>query len=169
MSDVLKTLAEKVKELDDANEVLLAAQLALSNAQEAVDDLAMREIPDLLEEVGVDTITTKDGLKVSIKETVHAKIKVDDRAEAYEWLDRNGHSALIRRNVVVPFQKEDTEKCEKLVNALEADYPDLSVDMNVHPSTLRSFVKREIEEDEDFPRKLFGVFIRKQATIEKNG
>jgi hypothetical protein len=167
MSDVLKTLTEKVAELDAANEVLLAAQLQLADAQEAVDELAMREIPRLLEEVGVNTITTSDGLKVTIKETVHTKIKVDDRDEAYGWLDDHGHSGMIRREVRVPFTKEDTEKCEKLVSQLEAEYPDLSVDLSIHASTLRSFVTKELKQDEQFPRKLFGVFIRKQATIEK--
>lgn len=168
MSDVLQQLADKVEELDKANAVLLEAQLALANAEKAVEELAQKEIPNLLESVGLNTITTRDGLKVTIKETVHARLSGETKDAALKWLEENGHSGLIRREVKIPFTREEEEACRELAEQLQGEYPDLTMDRNVHHSTLRSFVRGELEEDTgEFPRDLFNVYIKKTAQIEK--
>ena len=167
MTSTLKQLAEKVAELDKANTRLLAAELEKKEAQAAVDQLREVDIPKLMDEVGVATITTSGGLTVNITEQIFTRIPADRKGEAFAWLDENGHSGLIRRDLKVPFLKTETEACQKLAESLKERYPDLSVELNVHPSTLRAFVTRELPTTFDFPRDLFGVYVKRQANIKK--
>ena len=143
------------------------AEQTYNAAKEAVRELAEEVIPEALESLGLDELKTASGLKVSIKESIHARLSHSTKAEAINWLDENGHAGIVKRKVQVDFDREESEEAMALLADLQGKFPAVFVDETVHPSTLRSFVKGLVEDGEDFPRELFGTFIRKEAKISK--
>ena len=66
------------------------------------------------------------GDAVSFKEFYKGSITKDNEAEAFKWLEDNGHGDLIKNIVSIRFGKGENESAEKLISSLEQDglYPD---------------------------------------------
>ena len=161
----LKDIHKLVEKLDRAERTLADVAETYEDAKEVVRELAEEVIPQALESLGLDEIRTASGLKVSVKETVHARLSQETKAEAIAWLDQNGHAGLVKRKVQIDFDREESEAAMALLEELQGKFPAVYADETVHPSTLRSFVKGLVEDGEDFPRELFGTYIKKQAKV----
>jgi len=137
----------------------------LSIARENLRDLAERQLPELMDQVGMSELKTDVGLTVKVSETIRASITKAKAPYAFEWLRENGHGSLIKRQVSVTFGKGEDEKAEALREELvESHYhPDEKV--TVHASTLSSFVREKLEAGEDLPLDLLGVHRQRIAKL----
>lgn len=154
-------LAEELREAQTQVEILMEA---LEIAQKKVTDIAEHQLPELMDAVGLETITTQSGLVVQMKNTVRASIPAARRDEAMHWLEDHGHGAMIKREVSVSFGREQQDDAKKLVSELSGEY-DVKEDRRVEPSTLRAWVAEQLEAGHDLPQDLFGVFQQRQAKV----
>lgn len=161
----LDDVSEKAEELIAAQELVAQLKEDLKAAQEREAEIGEHELPEMLEAVGMSSITTSTGVTIQVKETVYAKIANKNAFAAYKWLDENGHGGSVKRQVIVPFEYDDEEAAEALYDQLLEEFPDVDTKKNIHHSTLRSLMADLIEAEVDFPRELFGVFVRKEAKI----
>lgn len=139
----------------------------LKDAKERLRDVAERQIPDLMDEIGVDTITTSQGLKVSVKTTLHASVPVVQRDAAWNWLDEHGHGGLIKRSVMVAFNRDQEAAADELVDGLRSKFPNVKTERKVEPSTLSAFIREQLQEGEEVPLELFGALVKRRAKIEE--
>lgn len=137
----------------------------LNSAREELKDIAERQVPELMDQVGVAEFKTASGLKIKIDETIRASIPKAKAPLAFAWLKANGHAGLIKRVVSVAFGKGEDEKAEALHHRLQGDFEVDDV-ANVHPSTLAAFVREKLREGEELPLDLFGVHRQRIAKIE---
>jgi len=63
------------------------------------EHVAMRLIPDIMDEMGVAEITYPDVGKITISETLYASIPPENKDEIYEWLRESGYADLIGETV----------------------------------------------------------------------
>lgn len=157
----LSKLAEELSEAQAQVEVLSAA---LEIAQKRVTDISEHQLPELMDAVGLETITTQSGLVVQMKNVVRASIPLARRGEAMEWLEQNGHGAMIKREVSVSFGRDQQDEAKKLMNDLSGEY-DVKADSRVESSTLRAWVAEQLEAGNEVPQDLFGVFQQRQAKV----
>lgn len=68
-------------------------------ADDAINELKIKTIPEAFEREGVTTFTLADGSRVSVSSTVRASVKVGKKSEAYEWLKANNLADLITETV----------------------------------------------------------------------
>lgn len=143
-------------------------QQELAEAQAELDRIAGRELPDLMQDLRMTEFTLDNGTKISIKESIHTSIPKAKEDEAYEWLENNKHSGVVKRKFEIMFNRDeeawakkfqaDLAKRKKPVNA--------KITRKVEPATLKALVTRELEAGKQIPLDLFGVHRRKLSTVE---
>lgn len=168
----LEKIAKLASKQEKAEDKVKALSLELAKAQGELAEISEQQIPELMASLGLEEVKTKDGLKVKIKSTIRASIPQEDldkQAQAFEWLEKQGHEHLIKREIKVNFGKGD----EKWANKFEADLRKrkrpLVWDrkMTVHPKTLAAFIGNELEKGTEVPMGYFNAFNQKYSKIER--
>jgi hypothetical protein len=161
----ISTLAERYTDLD---EEIKDTETRLKVLKEQAREIAEKQLPDAMAEVGVAKFTLTDGSEVSVKPYYSAKISDEKREECFTWLQDHGHEALIKDEVVLTFNRGEHEKAEEFKAQLEEQGLDYSGKMGVHPQTLTAFVKEQVESGAEFPLELFNVYIGQIAKIKRS-
>ena len=160
----IEDLATKLEKLQLEVE---EARVALGEAEKRLVECSEREIPEAMDELGLRTVQTSDGLVVKVVETVNAAISRDREKLAFDWLDQNGYGSLVKTQVLARFGRGEDRGAEEAEEALRAITDDVERKKSVHAMTLKKFVKDALAEGVDFPLDLFGVFTRRQAKVER--
>ncbi|MCP4897733.1 MAG: hypothetical protein GY906_12240 [bacterium] len=162
--DSLKRLSELAEEQLQRQVEVEEAKTALKDAEERLRQVAWFDIPELMQELGMETITTLSGVKVDISQETRASIRAPKKRAAMQWLRDNGHEAIIKREVKLQFGMGEDEIAQGVVDTLgDLDYSD---DSNVHSSTLKKFVKELREAGLDVPDELFSVHQQRVSKIK---
>lgn len=163
----LRTVSSLAQEVSNWEAKVADLDEKLKTAKAKLLELTDRDLPDVMAEVGLTDITLADGSKLSIKQTYGARIPVEYRDAAFAWLQEKGHDDLIKNLVSVPFGRgEDSSATEFMELAQKNGFlPDQKKE--VHPQTLKAFVKEQLEKGQDVPMDLFGVYTGHRATIKR--
>lgn len=117
------------------------------------------DLPELLRELGIESLVLDDGSSVTVKDQVSASITEANRPAAHAWLRERGFGGLIKSAVVVSFPAGSEGEALGLASRLaEETDKDVLVNEAVHPQTLTAFVRERMEAGEEVPTELFGVF-----------
>lgn len=165
---LVQLMADASRNVDDLANQLTAAKADLKRIEQ--DDL-----PDLMRELGIADIKLADGSRVEVLDDVHCGISEERRAEAHAWLTANGFGGLIKTNVSVAFDREEAEEARELAARLREELEqDVALAESVHPATLKSFVKEQLEAEANpdrkpgspvLPRETFAVFQFAKAKV----
>lgn len=156
MSDLQRAvqLAELLLELRN-NVKSLESQLDAAKAD--MRRVEQEDLPDLMQEIGLEKFTLKTGEVIEVKPEVDCGISEDRRLKAHEWLTSNGFGGLIKTEVVVTFGRGEHDAAEGFAEEVAAQGKQPEVVERVHPSTLKSFVKEQMAAGNAVPFDLFGV------------
>lgn len=141
----------------------------LEEARGRLRGISDRQLPEKMDELGMEEFKTRSGLHIRIKEAIRTSIPKTRQAEAFEWLRQNGYGGLIKRIVAVKFGKGEDEVAEKLARDLARDLAngrEVDDTASVHPSTLLSFVTEQLANGVDLPLDLFGVHRQRTSVID---
>jgi hypothetical protein len=143
-------------------------QEELSAAEAELKHTVERSIPELMDAADMAEYTTKDGVKIKIAEAIRGSISKDNAEKAFKWLEEHNHADLVKREFVIRFGKNEEAWAKKFQADLAKRKQKLACDVKraVHPSTLASFLKNQLEAGTDIPVDLFGVFRQRVAKIE---
>lgn len=121
----------------------------------------------MLAELGLSSMTLDDGSNVTVKQTYGASIRVDDKPQAFEWLRNNGYDDIIKNQVLCVFGRgEDDQASAFQALAIQQGLaPEQKTD--IHPQTLRAFIKERVENGDEFPMELFGAWVGQRAVIKR--
>lgn len=163
----LRTVAGLARQIQQKEEDISVLEETLKKEKKNLLRLTDEELPSVLTELGLTEFKLDDGSSVTVKPTYGASIRVADRPQAYQWLRDHGYDDIIKNTVSVVFGRgEDDEASSFQHFARQNGYaPEQKED--VHPSTLRAFVKERVENGDVFPMELFGAFIGQRAVIKK--
>ena len=101
----LSKVSRLAEELIDKEEEVKEAEARLKILKEQARDIAERQLPDAMAEVGMAKFVLTDGSEVTVKPYYSAKIGDDKRDECFNWLQDHGHEALIKDEVSITFNK----------------------------------------------------------------
>lgn len=166
--NILKALADLAMDQKRAELTVAKAEEALNLAKAELKRIAETDIPKLMDEAEMTEYTTKDGVKIKISEKIRGSIPKANEVKAFEWLKENKHDDLIKREFKIQFNKDEEAWAAKFVRDLNARKKKLAYEVKraVHPSTLASFVKGQLEAGVDFPLDIFGVFRQRVSEVE---
>ena len=167
-TDLLTRISELATAQRLAETKLEEADLEAKKCKEALRVIAEVQLPALMDEAGMAEFTTRDGIQVKVAETVRATIPAAFQAEAFGWLKANGHDQLIKREFKIEFSRDEESWAEKFERELrEREQPlKFEVKRSIHPSTLASFVREQLEEGVAIPLDAFGVHRQKASKIK---
>lgn len=163
----LKSVAALARTIRDKEENIAQLEETLKEEKKALLKLTDEEMPAILAEIGLSSFALDDGSTVEVKQTYGASILVQNRPQAYEWLRDNGYDDIIKNTVSCQFGRgEDDQAGAFAAFAQQQGYvPDQKTE--VHPQTLRAFVKERVENGEEFPMELFGAWVGQRAVLKR--
>ncbi len=165
-TDKVKSISELCNRLLDLQEQARRIEENLKSKNDEIRMLSEQEIPNLMQEAGVSEFKLADGSSVSVKPFYAAKIPVSKTDEAFQWLTGNGYGDLIKNTVSLNFGKSEDNLANSLVEDLKSKGHNVSQKKKVEPQTLKAFVKEAIQNGQNVPMDLFGVYISNKTTIK---
>lgn len=151
MSDLQRAvqLAELLLKLRDN---VARLETELEAAKKDMRRVEQEDLPDLMQELGLETFKLKSGETIEVKPEVDCGITEERRAKAHDWLTTNGFGGLIKTEVVAKFGRDEREAAVACAEQIGGEMIE-----RVHPSTLKSFVKEQMAAGKPVPFDLFGV------------
>jgi hypothetical protein len=163
----LTTVAGLAKAIRDQEGAIAELEANLKQAKKSLMKMTDEDLPTMLAEIGLSSMTLDDGSEVSVKQTYGASILVDNRPKAYQWLRDNGFGDIVKNTVSCSFGMGEDEKAEQFREIAEERGYLAEQDTSVHSSTLRAWVKERVENGDDFPMELFGAYVGQRAIIRR--
>ncbi|MCK5131684.1 MAG: hypothetical protein KAR40_05975 [Candidatus Sabulitectum sp.] len=159
-------LESLVDDLLDARRAVDDAEKALKAAKKVHQQLEEFDLPThMVDVLGLGEVTTRKGIKVSIKKQIRASIG-NRQAQAYPWLVENGYTNLIKRTVLVAFNPDQGEEAHELADDLADRFAGVKEDMKVEAATLTAWVKKQMAAGVEIPQDIFGVFEQRKAVVK---
>lgn len=163
----LKALSDLAEEQRRLEQKIANMEEDLKKLQEEHKAIAEGRLPEMMEELNLTEFKTRSGLEIKLAEQIFAAISKENAPMAFSWLDENGYSKLIKRSFTVKFGKEEEAWANKFAADLRRRKKPVNVEekKEVHHSTLKAFVKEELENGTDLPVELFGVHRQTVAKV----
>lgn len=172
----LAQLRRMVKLLANADSEVEELETKLEAAKERAQQLRERDIPSLMDGVGLKHLGTDDGLVVRLREEVRAGWPKEGpgRVAAVQWLQEHNHGDLVKHVVELRFGKGEQEQKlhQALLEVIRENAPGMFKRMRetetVHHQTLLAFLREQLEQGALSPSdmEVFHAFVQKYAEVE---
>ena len=158
MGITLDDMSALARALLDADEAVEKAESALKTAKEHARVLREETIPAAMQELGLEELRLATGQRLRIQQDVYAAIPAAQKERAFEWLAGNGFGGLIKVDVRARYGKGDADAAVQLAHELRGRGLDATCEQNVHPQTLKAFLREQIASGAaNIPLELFGA------------
>jgi len=164
----LGSVAELAKAIRLAEDRIAKTEDLLKEYKKELLRLTDEELPAMLAELGLSSFSLDDGSTVEVKQTYGASIKVDNRPAAFEWLREHGYDDIIKNTVACSFGRGEDDRASAFAAFAEKEGYFAEQKTEVHPQTLRAFVKERVEAGDEFPMELFGAYVGQRAVIKRS-
>ena len=138
----------------------------LKEKKQAHLKIAQGSLPEAMLALGLTELKHISGAKLSVETFYQAKIPVNKEKEAYAYLERTGNDAIIKTDLTAKFGKGEKEEAERIFNVLKDHGVIPAMKTGIHHSTLRAFVKEQIESGTDLPLEAFGVYVGNKIKVK---
>lgn len=148
-----------------------AIEAELKIAQARLASIADKQIPELMQSVGMEKFTTRDGFTVEVRRDLKARMA--EAAEAREaqvvWLEDHGQGAIVKRQFVITFPKDEMAWAAKFERDMAQRKKPLDCvrRMDVHNGQLVAALKEMKASGVDVPFKLFQAFEVTRSKIKE--
>lgn len=137
--------------------VVKKAEEALKEAKEKLRDIQERDLPMLMQRLGLDEISTTEGLKVKIEDKFRVSVTGKWQAPIMKWLKNENYEAMIERTVSMKFGKGEGELADRATAGLKkADIPYSDQDA-INAASFKALVKERLAEGLAVPMDDLGV------------
>lgn len=165
--DSLKELTKLANALIAAEAAVESAEQALKEAKERARQLREEELPDFMQELGVNELRLEGGEKIGYKDDVRLEWDAPKKERAFTWLEEHDFGGLIKTEVSVAFGKGQLEWAKKLMRDLaEAFHLEPEMKRDVNWQTMCAFLREQIAEGNPIPLEEWGAVSIKKATVK---
>lgn len=161
----MATLSALVAKANQIDIEVARAEDQLKILKDRQVELKQRRIPDLMDELSMESFTTKSGMKVTVKKKVRAKFTDATRVAAAQWFIDQNLERMVKNEFDLKLDKGQEDKAVMLCKAIEELGLPYVNKKNVHHSTLAAFVKRRDAAGEEVPDDLLNVYRYSEAKI----
>lgn len=156
-TDVLGRISGLADEMHGLDKQIAEATLKVKKLVETHRQLAEEQLPELFEQVGMKELTTLKGLPLKLKNKVFTSISKGRKPTAIAWLDANGQGGMVKRCVIIDFDKTQEDKVNALLRLIGKGWPNNRTELDVHGSTVKAFVTKQLADGKEIPLDIFGV------------
>lgn len=159
----LAEVSSLVSAILDVEGEVESLELALKERKEKLAQLKERELPDLMNQIGLSSFKTADGKKVSVKKDY--KNTIINEEEAFRWLEETGNSSIIKTELKLNFGKGERELCQEAEKLLSDNNLSFNKKEGVNAMTLNAFTREQLEHGIQFP-DCFSIYTVNKVTIK---
>lgn len=166
----LRRMALKMVELQQE---LDAAESKAEELKKDRDRYSLDLIPSLMKDLGLVEIKLTTNFRVVINEEMRVGAPPQEPAKREAWkkfLTETGNDGLIKREVIVSYDRDSTKWAEQLIAKIKEMEVEKHAEVRqvetIHPMTLKAFVTRQKGEHPEVI-ELFGVFEQRVAKVRK--
>jgi len=163
----LTSVAGLARLIRDKEVQIDSLETSLKESKKALQKLTDEEMPAMLAEIGISSFSLDDGSTVEVKQTYGASILVQNRPTAFEWLRDHQYDDIIKNTVLCQFGRGEDDQASAFSAFAEDQGFIPQQKTEIHPQTLRAFVKERCEAGEEFPMELFGAWVGQRAVIKR--
>ena len=163
----LKEMSDLCAEQLHLEEEISELESQLKSKNSTHRKLSQEIIPAKMSELGLESITLKDGAVIKVKQLVQASIPVKHREEAFKWLRENRFADLIKNTVSVSFGRDEDDSARELREELTRNRYTTAQKQWVEPMTLKAFVREQVEKGTDLPYETFNIYIGQKSKIKR--
>ena len=164
----LKTIAELAEKIQSQEQQIANTEEDLKKQKEELRNLQNEELPMLMQEIGIKKFELEDGSSVNVKEIYAGSISQANKEKAFNWLRQNKFDDIIKNTVTTAFGKGEDNAAQNFMEIAEQSGYTPVQKTEVHPQTLKAFIKERVEGGDEFPMELFGAYIGYKAEIKKS-
>jgi hypothetical protein len=171
MIEKIKALALRARTREKAVAML---SNSLAEAKRQLDHVLTVELPELMDQAGIPSVTITDGnnvYTVNVKTSYNANIAAswdqERRKAAFDWLDNHGHGSLIKTEVVTSFPRDDRDQVAEFIGYLDEAGHSYMKKEGVHAGTLSSWLKEMITSGRTPPLDVIGGYVERVAKIKE--
>lgn len=158
----LEAVKRYAKQLVRLETEISDAEAELARLKQDREELRRVTLPQLMLELGVDSLTA-DNRTIVLEPLVSASLPKEypDRKRAIDWLVDNNHGGVIKRELKVDLPKGDAATEGIVVDAIQSAAPNLLVDVgyNIHHATYTALAKQLVRDGAPFPADVLNVFV----------
>ena len=159
-------IAKSYNKLLETQKKISTVEEELKKLKEVETTLSEQTIPNLMQQAGISMLKLADGSSVEVKPFYSARIPASKSDEAFNWLRENGHGDLIKNQVSLEFGMKQDNEAKSIIEELKAKGLPVKQKTTVHPSSLRGFVREQIQDlGKDVPAELFGTYVANKTKI----
>ena len=159
-------IANSCNKLLETQKKIEATEEELKKLKDVETTLSEQTIPNLMQQAGVELIKLTGGISVEVKPFYSARIPASRSEEAFNWLREHGHGDLIKNQVSLEFGMKQDNEAKSIIEELKAKGLPVKQKTTVHPSSLRGFVREQIQDlGKDVPADLFGTYVANKTKI----
>lgn len=159
----LNEVSALVSAILDVEGEVESLELVLKERKEKLAQLKERELPDLMNQIGLSSFKTADGKKVSVKKDY--KNTIVNEEEAFRWLEETGNSSIIKTELKLNFGKGERELCQEAEKLLSDNNLSFNKKEGVNAMTLNAFTREQLEHGVQFP-DCFSIYTVNKVTIK---
>ena len=163
----LKEMSDLCAEQAAIEDEIKQLEEQLKAKAKAARKLSQEIIPAKMQELGLESLTLKDGSAVKVRQLVQASIPVKYRETAFRWLRDRGHGDLIKNQISAEFGKGEDQSAGEFIDNIKSLGYEPKQKIWVEPMTLKAFVREQIAEGVDIPMETFGIFVGAETKISK--
>lgn len=166
-----EALSQLVAEAQAEETKIAKLEKDAEEAKARLKGIVEKALPEAMRKAGVfeEGFTTTDGLYVvKGKSGITTSVLKDNRNDAYNWLEQNGHKDIVKNEVSIAFAVGEGDKAKQCADALTKDYKRTVVaERKVEPATLKATISGILEANKEkaakgeeiveVPKQLFGV------------
>lgn len=164
--DLMKQLVALANLANKTEEEIEQLEEKTKEKNKLLRTIVEEDIPNLMQELTIKSFKLEDGSTISVGMEVHASIPAASKEAAFNWLEQNQFGSLIKTDVTVTFGREQLEKAVQLAEQLREAGLEPELDRGVHASTLKAFIKEQLEAGKEVPLLLFGANAVNTAKIK---
>ena len=166
-ADLLETVGKLADQQDYLEEQILTAENELKALKRDLDVLTGETLPAALQEAGLSAVSLTDGTKIEVERTVHANISAANWEAAKLVLQDMNADHIIKNEFKLNFGKGEGEDASQFKALLEEQGLHAKQKEHVHPSTLKAFIKEQLEAGTDLPFDTFGIYLGQRTKIKR--
>lgn len=170
-ADRLARVRRTAAQLRDLYETKASLEDQLSGVQAKITQMETKDLVDVLTEAKMPSFDleaegNQPAAHFEKKPFYSASIPEERKAEAFAWLEAEGHADLIKTEFKVAFGMGDYARAQALEKVMDKGGFQFSKKTGVLPQSLTAFVKREIEKNHVVPSDLLGVFVGEVVKVK---
>ena len=143
-SDKLDGVARLAQEAAILEKEIAEFEQFAKEKKQALHKITDEQLPEALEEMGLQKFTLTDGAEISVKPIYSASIPKDRKDEAFQWLRDHEFGDLVKNNVTVTFGRGEDTIAKDFVDLCGSQGFTPSQLEKVEPMTLKAWLRERV-------------------------